>query len=78
MNTNDMNEFMKIKYPGLVDFDNLQFVKDCEEEGIKKYKNKVIEAIEKVKRNEHSYLDNYQTALIKLEKELELNGGGTE
>lgn len=45
MNEEEMEEFMKRRYPDLVDFNNLQFVKDCEEEGVKKYKQKVKEVI---------------------------------
>ena len=67
---------MKRKYPELVDFDNLQFVKDCRDEGIAEYKQKVIEAIKVIKKSQHAYTDNYQSALIKLEKLLQLNGGG--
>jgi len=41
----DLEKFMKEKYPELVDFDNLQFVKDCKEEGIKEHEQKVKEVI---------------------------------
>ncbi len=45
MNEEEMKEWMKEHYPDLTNFDNLQFVKDCEEEGIKKYKVKVREVV---------------------------------
>ncbi len=45
MNKEETKEWMKEHYPDLTDFDNLQFVKDCEEEGVKKHKKKVEEVI---------------------------------
>ncbi len=43
-----MNEWMKEHYPDLVDFDNLQLIKDCEEDGVKKYKQKIEKVIDKI------------------------------
>ena len=43
-----MEKWMKKHYPDLTDFDNLQFVKDCKEEGIKECKQKVKEVIDKL------------------------------
>ncbi len=42
-----MGEWMKVHYPDLTDFDNLQFVKDCAEDGVKEYKKKVKAVIDK-------------------------------
>ena len=53
MNEEEMKEWMKEHYPNLTDFDNLQFVKDCEEEGVKKYKEKVKEVINKYIGNDY-------------------------
>jgi len=45
MNEEELKEFMKKRYLKLAYFDNLLFVKDCKEEGIKEHKKKVEGAI---------------------------------
>ena len=64
-----MKEFMKLKYPELTDFDNLQFVKDCEEEGIRKYKEKVKDVLTQELMHTNSAL------CLHLFERLELSGG---
>ena len=69
MNDEEMKEFMKRKYPEMADFDNLQFVKDCAEDGVKKYKEKVNEVV-----------DGFMRKFIYEEKKCEevMNPGFTE
>ena len=85
MNPGGTKEFMKLNYPDLDDFDNLQFVKDCAEEGVKKYKETVVRvALEKVfgrARKQFEQIGYIYTRKMwnlierELERELGLNGG---
>lgn len=42
---------MKEKYPDLADFDNLQFVRTCAEDGVRKYKVMVKEVFKDMRKD---------------------------
>ena len=74
MNEEETKEWMKEHYSDLDDFDNLQFVKDCAEDGVKEYKKKVKEIINRNLKCDCSNFDNNQPkcAMCVIKKELEL------
>ena len=69
MNEEQTKEWMKKHYSDLTDFDNLQFVKDCAEDGVKEYKQKVEKVIDKIGK----FFEWTEEQVKDIKKELEIN-----